>query len=476
MATNVKAWEDDPANGNHPDGGSLVLRPVPTTNQAPFATRITTAAPPPAVYKRATAKFRYWACSDSLRRSSDTWGAILGGAVAWNPAIGGPALPINLDAGEDLNAYYDRSSLTFFHGVAGGRTVYSGESPDVVCHEFGHAVLDAIRPELWDVAGFEAGAFHESFGDISAILSALSLPTLRARVLAETNGNLFRSSSLSRLAEQLGWAIRTGYPDLVDPDCLRNASNSFRYLPSSQLPSSGAASVLSQEPHSLSRVFTAGFLGSLAGVFASGADQGEAGLLAAAESMGRILVGAVRSTPIVDRYFPALAAHMVAVGQHVSDAHAVAIRTAMARNGILSVGQAVGIAHQPHLAAFAAPMLAGPAAVGPSVREIDTSSLGLTIPTIRVIAPATSGVGAAGGGHGMFAMLAGHHPTRDTKEAEAFVTELARRGRLDPGSYGNRAAMLATRASQRVTHALREEDGGIVLRRVRVDGCLGHSV
>ena len=132
-----------------------------------------------------------------------------------------------LDAGEDFNAYYDRNGLSFFHGAYGPGMVYSGESPDILCHELGHAVLDAIKPELWGAASHEAAAFHKSFGDISSILSALQLDGFRDAVLNETQGRLYRNSRLSRLAEQLGNAIRAEFPDFVDRDLLRNAVNSF---------------------------------------------------------------------------------------------------------------------------------------------------------------------------------------------------------------------------------------------------------
>jgi len=55
----------------------------------------------------------------------------------------------------------------------------SGESPDVVCHELGHALLDSFKPQLFDAASMEVAAFHESFGDMSALLSALQLPSVR---------------------------------------------------------------------------------------------------------------------------------------------------------------------------------------------------------------------------------------------------------------------------------------------------------
>src|SRR5947209_2623599 len=138
----------------------------------------------------------------------------------------------------------------------------------------GHAILDSIKPELWDGLQ-EAAAFHEGFADVSAILSALQLPSLRATILTHTGGHLYRSSRLSRLAEQLGSAIRAQEPDAVDPDCLRNAVNSFTYDDPIELPQMAPASQLSSEPHSFSRVFTGAFFESLAGMLhAKAADAG----------------------------------------------------------------------------------------------------------------------------------------------------------------------------------------------------------
>ena len=72
----------------------------------------------------------------------------------------------------------------------GGVTYFSAESPDVACHEMGHAVLDAVRPQLWNAQSIEAAAFHESFGDMTAILSALQVPSFAQPVFNETHGNL----------------------------------------------------------------------------------------------------------------------------------------------------------------------------------------------------------------------------------------------------------------------------------------------
>jgi hypothetical protein len=40
-----------------------------------------------------------------------------------------------------------------------------------------------LKPALFEIAAIEAAAFHESFGDMSAILTALQLPSVRQAVL-----------------------------------------------------------------------------------------------------------------------------------------------------------------------------------------------------------------------------------------------------------------------------------------------------
>src|SRR5262249_27765546 len=133
---------------------------------------------------------------------------------------------VSLVSGQDLNAFYARNAgLRFFQETVRNLQIFSGESPDVVCHELGHAVLDALKPQLFNAASTEVASFHESFGDMSAILCALQLPSVREKVLQETQGRLNVNSRLSRLAEQLGWGIRQLSPTAVDPDCLRNAAN-----------------------------------------------------------------------------------------------------------------------------------------------------------------------------------------------------------------------------------------------------------
>ena len=203
----------------------------------------------------------------------------------------GKTLPVRLDAGDKLNAVYTRGDLRFFHTNVGGTMVFTGESPDVVCHELGHAVLDAIRPQLWDAMSHEVAAFHESFGDMSAILVALQQPAIREEVLAETGGALYRSSRLSRVAEQLGWGQRQRQPCSAEADCLRNAVNCFAYQRPTTLPNTSPAVLLSSAPHSFSRVFTGAFFQMYAGmVLLLNRPPTADDLLQASVDAGRLLV------------------------------------------------------------------------------------------------------------------------------------------------------------------------------------------
>src|SRR3989475_6593439 len=230
----INAWEQDPGAGAQPSGGQVIQRPIPVLRDQPLPIRIVhpASAPEAKPHPPGTAEFRYWTAAEALRRGADFWGALVPG-IPWEV---GTILPVDLDFGVDLNAFYDREGLKFFHGTAAGRTVFSGESPDVVCHELGHALLDSFKPQLFDAASIEVAAFHESFGDMSALLSALQLPSVREGVLAETGGVLRRASRLSRLAEQLGWAIRQSVPSAVGPHWLPNAGTTFFYPDPATLP------------------------------------------------------------------------------------------------------------------------------------------------------------------------------------------------------------------------------------------------
>jgi hypothetical protein len=172
VAGALKVWEDDPGTGVEV---SLDSRPDPSAK--PLAFRFPAPAPEPSDDNTSFA-FRYWSAAAALRRGANFWAPRVPSGE-WEL---GPMLPVLLDNGEDLNAFYDRQALNFFHGSSPDGVVFSGASPDIVCHEMGHAILDSVKPQLFDAGSQEAAAFHESFGDMSAILSDLQLPSLRAAI------------------------------------------------------------------------------------------------------------------------------------------------------------------------------------------------------------------------------------------------------------------------------------------------------
>jgi hypothetical protein len=461
--TNVLSWEDDP-QGNTP-----VSVPTPDPAEKPLAFRFPTPAPAAGQYPLGTASFRYWVAVEALRRGADFWSPGIPGGT-WQV---GSVLPILLDEGADLNAYYDRRALNFFHGPLGDGLVYSGESPDVVCHEMGHAILDTVKPGLWDAAAQEIPAFHESFGDMSSILSGLQVQSLRISVLQETSGHLYRSSRLSRLAEQLATAIRAQAPDAVEADCLRNAVNSFTYQDPLTLPSSAPATQLSSEPHSFSRVFTGAFLEGLAGMLSATAQNSDAPteqeLQAVSREMGAILLAGIRQAPIVANFYSQVATAMVQAASETNSAYAPVLNAAFVRRGILSLQSAAAIGGlastlgpQKRLAAAAAAVANEP----PLARvALDGNRFGLGNRAILVHTAShprrVSVYAAATDGSQLSA------PSADAA-ATAFVDDLIRRGKVDvPQRRAALGALAPTRSLK--THRLVPADEGMLLQRILFD-------
>lgn len=468
-ATNtVAVWEDDPGDSKIDKARIPIDVPAPAIRKAPYAFKIGGTAPAPAVYDVGTTKFRYWATAAALKRTADFWAGIVPKNTQWEI---GKVLPVALDDGVDLNAFYtrgdfqDAAGLHFFHEAVAGTTYFSCESPDVCCHEMGHAVLDSIRPQLFDAQTIEAAAFHESFGDMSALLSALQVESLRTAVLQETGGVLNRSSRLSRLAEQLGGAIRVQHPDLVDPDCLRNAANSLFYRDPQTLPPTAPASALSSEPHSFSRVFTAGFLDAFAAVVRLQRSSPSAyDVKTVSQQMGKILVSAVLAAPVVPDYYSQVAVHMVTSAQTGSfdSKYKDVVRSAFVRRGILSLQAAATISHSTPRALAMAAVGAGvtPAAALPRA-SIAAANYGLSRPALIVHTaeePKRFAVTSA-------ALTMGPVEPRSAQNAaESYTEDLFQRGRVRVGKYAHPDMGVVDRIGFH-THVVVEENGELVLKR-----------
>lgn len=246
-------------------------------------------------------------------------------------------------AGQDFNAYYDRAGLHFFYGPDPVRqkVVFSCESVDVVSHELGHALLDCLRPDLWNTQCLEIFAFHESWGDMIAILTVMQSEQVLNDVLASSVEN---SNCVSRLAEDMGIAIynlvaQSGRDPMRSRDSLRDAINNFHYTPPEQLPMQAPDNVLAGEPHSFSRVFTAAFYDMLIGIYNIELAKGRApidALRSARDVCGLLLINAIPNAPAVPRFFESVARAIQTASQGIGGQYNDAVSSAFQKRGILT--------------------------------------------------------------------------------------------------------------------------------------------
>lgn len=145
----------------------------------------------------------------------------LGRRIPWG--FEGNRLIVLPHAGFGKNAFYDRESksLQFYYFGPSEKTVYTCLSADIVNHEFGHALLDGVRPGFIESGLIETAAFHEFVGDMTAMLLSMRNNKFRGIVAAKTRGDLTTDENLAAIAEQFGQKTK-GRP------YLRSARNSLK--------------------------------------------------------------------------------------------------------------------------------------------------------------------------------------------------------------------------------------------------------
>ena len=134
----------------------------------------------------------------------------LGRPLRWG--FEGSRLLVVPHAGTLDNAFYsaESHSLQFYSFMEGRRVFHTALAHDIVAHETGHAILDAVRPRYYEPFEPETSALHEAIGDLCAIFAALSHDVVRRNVA----GSLHRLNLLSEIAEGFEKAGAEGWGSL----------------------------------------------------------------------------------------------------------------------------------------------------------------------------------------------------------------------------------------------------------------------
>lgn len=235
------------------------------------------------------------ACYYVLASSIPSASEMIGRTIAWHSTRD---LTVQTGAGYAINANYDRSRLNFFFAWddVRGKMVFAAGAIDIVAHELGHAFLDSARPDLWNFAVPEIGAFHESFADIHGITTVMKQDEMLVHAMIETQGDLSRSNVLSQMGIELGTCLFHEPPGSTRP--LRDATEFHMHVDSSMLPASAPYDQTSTEPHSLSRVLTGAIYAIMIGIYNLQTESGVDGLVALRDA-GRKIMSYMFSAAII---------------------------------------------------------------------------------------------------------------------------------------------------------------------------------
>jgi hypothetical protein len=315
---------------------------VPMRKKEPLANRKTGQAgfnlvpsSPAALFAPDTADFVFWQSREAALTALQVWESLNGPLRQWGSQTSNPKkLDLLPDAGDDLNAYYDRSSLSFFHRTIGAKTFFSGASTDVVSHESGHAFLDALRPELFGTSITEHGAFHEAFGDCMAVLTALFDQGSRQALLM-ASPDLGVPNFVESLSEELSSAVKLALGANHPAAEPRHALNAFVFQLPTTLPTTGGPQVLTSEIHSFGRIFVGCFYDMVRNVFMNAPGRDEASLLSAAQLVGKLLIAGAQQAPLSPRFFQSVG-RAILLADHTMNggANEKAVTGAFSRHGI----------------------------------------------------------------------------------------------------------------------------------------------
>jgi hypothetical protein len=452
---------------------------------------------PQGLYQPATPGFLFWQCREAALAALDTWESHAGALRRWFSARRIHLVQnavAEFGAQPEPNAFYDRLGFQFFEFTGGAKTTFSGESTDVVAHEIGHGLLDAIRPDLWDTPYLEVSAFHEAFGDCAALLTALADPETRQAFLPLVNNHNF----LETTAEDLSDAIRRVAPNhnAAEP---RMALNTLQWQLPSTLPADGGPGALINEGHSFARIFTGCFYDLLRNLL--GAAATEAALQQTVSTAARLLIAGARSAPESARFFQAagramsladqqlnnganrdaigraFGSHNIALGTNAMLAPVAALSGASpkvtARVAALSQATARDLAARLGVKAGARMLVRPLEGLGERIvkavhqREIPLGNVHAKLKGVIAMASESVLVGASGGRAAALGGLPDASATND--EVLSYVGSLVKHGRI--AFDAKTAAARAAKGPVFTTHTVKAVKGKKILSRVRFACC-----
>jgi hypothetical protein len=261
-------------------------------------------------------------------------------SVKWAAVSVLKALP---EAGQDLNAFYNRASLQYFYirDPATNKVVYLCNSGDVVSHEVGHAILDMFQPGLWNMAALEGMAFHEAFGDFTAMMSILQFPEIIDRFIMQTGDNPRSPNVVAWLAEEAGKTLYdiTGGRGGYSPHCLRSGINDFKYKNPKCLPAEAPDNQLAAECHSFGRIYVGAFYDMLIGMYKQNKSTmgPKDALTLARDILSKYVLKAIARMPLNAKLYESFAKTLLWVdAQEVNKPYTTVIKNVLTERGIIS--------------------------------------------------------------------------------------------------------------------------------------------
>ncbi len=236
-------------------------------------------------------------------------------ALPWS--FPSPRIIIDPHVGDEANAFYnEQDKMLGFHNFTLDGDIYStAHSADIISHEAAHAVLDGVRDLYNESFGLGPSAFHESFGDMTAMLVALHDDSLIRRLLDWTEGNIRLDNFVSQVAEQLtglliNKAMRT------HTVYLRNAINDLHYKAFDDLTYSptNPEFELGLQNHNYSRLFTGAFYDIFAEIYEYYQENMPAhvAIYRARDTVGYLLMSAIELGPVGEFSFADMARAFIA--------------------------------------------------------------------------------------------------------------------------------------------------------------------